>query len=390
MANAAPVTRIVAVGWHTSSFPLYLTHIDVVLRYTWIGLCLGFPYDIDSARLENALRGLLRMYTSLAGSLVQQLQPHRVFSGEEAPFKLQITQLSDGCALGISISHLLADAESLGQMLADLSSLYNGQGLPQRQETRLGMQQIISKAAGLLSSEAQSSGRCLEKLRDEILHSSVAKQAGVDYISHTDVTCALLWVIKEASSGNHLKDGVHQAISNIMGLRSSGFSDLKPNPYFGNALSIALIQPLPLTQSTGDCGLRDTVAAAACAVRLATRTFRSDVASSVKQLFAALPALVQAEVLQNPDMNPFKGCCLDVVSWRNMYNKVDFGQGPPVLTLGGALPTLINISFIMEGPGRDGVLCTLWFSEVDFERLRASQLLHQVAPEATFVKGHPS
>ena len=67
MANAAPVTRIVAVGWHTSSFPLYLTHIDVVLRYTWIGLCLGFPYDIDSARLENALRGLLRMYTSLAG-----------------------------------------------------------------------------------------------------------------------------------------------------------------------------------------------------------------------------------------------------------------------------------------------------------------------------------
>ncbi|DBA78298.1 TPA: hypothetical protein ACH3X2_008245 [Trebouxia sp. C0005] len=316
-------------------------------------------------------------------------------------------------------------------MLADLSSLYNGQGLPQRQETRLGMQQIISKAAeakivatlpslenppatfedciklgpyifrGLTPEERKAGtfhsakllhipGRCLEKLRDEILHSSVAKQAGVDYISHTDVTCALLWVIKEASSGNHLKDGVHQAISNIMGLRSSGFSDLKPNPYFGNALSIALIQPLPLTQSTGDCGLRDTVAAAACAVRLATRTFRSDVASSVKQLFAALPALVQAEVLQNPDMNPFKGCCLDVVSWRNMYNKVDFGQGPPVLTLGGALPTLINISFIMEGPGRDGVLCTLWFSEVDFERLRASQLLHQVAPEATFVKGHPS
>jgi len=39
-----------------------------------------------------------------------------------------------------------------------LSSLYKGQGLPQRQETRLGMQQIISKAAGLLSSEAQPSG----------------------------------------------------------------------------------------------------------------------------------------------------------------------------------------------------------------------------------------
>ncbi len=94
-----------------------------------------------------------------------------------------------------------------------------------------------------------------------------------------------------------------------------------------------LIQPLPLTttQSTDGSGLSDTVAAAACAVCLATHAFRSDVASSVKQLFAAMPALVQAEVLQNPDMNPFKGCCLDVVSWRNMYNKVDFDQGPAVL-----------------------------------------------------------
>ncbi len=173
-----------------------------------------------------------------------------------------------------------------------------------------------------------------------------------------------------------------------MGLRSNGFRDLKPNPYFGNAITFVLIQPLPLTttQSTDGSGVSDTVAAAACAVRLATHAFRSDVASSVKQLFAALPALVQAEVLQNP----FKGCCLDVVSWRNMYNKVDFGHGPPVLTLGGALPTLINISFVMEGPGRDGVLCTLWFSEADFERLQASQLLHQVAPEAAFVQGHPS
>ncbi|KAL0048306.1 hypothetical protein WJX82_000471 [Trebouxia sp. C0006] len=339
----------------------------------------------------------------LLPSLVQQLQPHRVSSGEEAPFKLQLTQLSDGCALGVSISYLLADAESLGQMLADLSSLYNGQGLPQKQETRLGMQQIISKTAGLLSSDAEASeaeivatlpslekppatfedcialgpyvfrgltpeerkagtfhsaqllhipGSCLEKLRQQILQSSVAKQAGVHYISLTDVTCALLWVIKEASSGNHLKKGLHQAISNIMGLRSNGFRDLKPNPYFGNAITFVLIQPLPLstTQSTDGNGVSDTVAAAACAVRLATHAFRSDVASSVKQLFAPLPALVQAEVLQNP----FKGCCLDVVSWRNMYNKVDFGHGPPVLTLGGALPTLINISFVMEGPGRDG------------------------------------
>lgn len=55
----------------------------------------------------------------LLASLVQQLQPHRVFSGEEAPFKLQLTQLSDGCALGVSVSHLLAgDAAQPGPMPA--------------------------------------------------------------------------------------------------------------------------------------------------------------------------------------------------------------------------------------------------------------------------------
>ena len=58
----------------------------------------------------------------LLPSLVQQLQPHRVSSGEEAPFKLQLTQLSDGCALGVSISYLLAgDAAQPGPMLASSS-----------------------------------------------------------------------------------------------------------------------------------------------------------------------------------------------------------------------------------------------------------------------------
>ncbi len=57
------------VGWlkHCNLSLSILTHIDAVLRYTWIGLCLGFPYAIDLARLERALRDLLRVYTSLAG-----------------------------------------------------------------------------------------------------------------------------------------------------------------------------------------------------------------------------------------------------------------------------------------------------------------------------------
>lgn len=53
-----------------------------------------------------------------------------------------------------------ADGEALGQMLADLSTLYKKQHVPIRQESRLGMQQYIGRAAGLLSEDASHSGVC--------------------------------------------------------------------------------------------------------------------------------------------------------------------------------------------------------------------------------------
>lgn len=56
------------VGGDTSfRSPLYLTHTDVILRYTWVGLCLGFRYSIDSLKLKKALQDLLRVYSGLAG-----------------------------------------------------------------------------------------------------------------------------------------------------------------------------------------------------------------------------------------------------------------------------------------------------------------------------------
>ena len=175
-----------------------------------------------------------------------------------------------------------------------------------------------------------------------------------------------------------------------MGLRSNGYQDLEPTPYFGNAMSIAVVEPPCMKEAhqADGSGLIACLAAAGCAVRLATQTFRANVAGGANQLMAALPALVQSESLRNPDMNPFKGCCADVVSWRNLYNNVDFGEGPPALTLGAALPSLINICWVMEGPDGDGVFCTLWFTEDESKRLQTSQVLHQIAPEASFVQAH--
>ena len=47
--------------------PLYLTHTDAILRYTWVGLCLGFRYTIDALQLKEAVKHLLRDYSCLAG-----------------------------------------------------------------------------------------------------------------------------------------------------------------------------------------------------------------------------------------------------------------------------------------------------------------------------------
>ncbi len=166
----------------TSSTPLCLTHLDLILRYTWIGQTLGFAYRIDVVRLKEALRKVLHQFSSLAGihqdpegryciglrtdkkvaltstdhfnfkladfpstfvrphvpdglpnndlarDFLEQMQPHLILAGEEALFKLRLTQLSDGCVLGISFSHMLAgdcaDAQAAIRMHASLCAYY--------------------------------------------------------------------------------------------------------------------------------------------------------------------------------------------------------------------------------------------------------------------------
>ncbi len=199
--------------------------------------------------------------------------------------------------------------------------------------------------------------------------------------------------------GNDLTKGLQNMAMNIVGLRTSGFSELKPDPYIGTALCLVLVQPPELAQprmrsTTGDTCISfdDTLAAAACAMRLSTLAFRKDVNSSVQQLTAralALPPTLKAwkQAAAKHEQNPFKTCSVVMSSWRNVFDKVDFGEGSTAVIVGGFAPHLLKFSIVTEGLGGDGVLCALTFLEEDFEQLQASRLLHDVAPEASFVKG---
>ncbi len=106
---------------------------------------------------------------------------------------------------------------------------------------------------------------------------------------------------------------------NLVGLRNIGFSELKPDPYIGNALCIVWVQPpdlmKPSMNSASDdvsISLNDTLAAAACAIRLGTQAFRKDINSSVKQLTAramALPPTLKAwKAAGKHEQNPFRTC----------------------------------------------------------------------------------
>ena len=199
--------------------------------------------------------------------------------------------------------------------------------------------------------------------------------------------------------GNALTKGLQKNAMNIMGLRTSGFSELKPDPYIGTAALIVSVPPPELVQphvksTSGDTSISfaDTLAAAACAIRLGTQSFREDVNSSVKQLAAqsmGLPATLEAwkQVAAKPEQNPFGTCSVFMSSWRNVYDRLDFGQGGPTVIVGTAPPHILTFCPVTEGPGGDGVFCALTFHEEDFERLQASRLLQDVAPEASFVKG---
>lgn len=80
-----------------------------------------------------------------------------------------------------------ADAQSLGQILQDLSRAYHEQEVPCRQESRLKWQQFLGQSAGFLSSTAHPSGetgslgcaaKCTWGMHMLLLFTSAAAQMG--------------------------------------------------------------------------------------------------------------------------------------------------------------------------------------------------------------------
>jgi len=99
-----------------------------------------------------------------------------------------------------------------------------------------------------------------------------------------------------------------------------------------------------------------------------------------------IPSEPWRQFAAHPELNPLKDCCILVSSWRNLFIKVDFGQGGPTLIVGRAAPHQGLFCQVMEAPEGDGVLCPISFCDGDFERLQSSQVLQHVAPEASFVQ----
>ncbi len=80
------------------------------------------PYK-NTERLEVRLSDLPSQYSEKRVSDVQpsncllpdfipQLQPHLMLAGKEAFFKMQLTQVQDGCVLGFSVSHGLTGKQN--------------------------------------------------------------------------------------------------------------------------------------------------------------------------------------------------------------------------------------------------------------------------------------
>ncbi|KAA6422323.1 MAG: hypothetical protein FRX49_07793 [Trebouxia sp. A1-2] len=371
----------------TATRPCYLTNSDLRIRYTWFGLLLGFSYRLDSVRLKRALHRILEAYTSLAGRGCEAIEiPARLCFVVAGSAKTPKEDDDIKATLPV-----MEEAPPTFDACVDLGA-YDVFCLTAQERAVA----TTCHCVQLL----HIPGQCLDRLHGQILQSNAFKEAvpTPEVISKHDITSALVWMIKEAAAGNDLTKGLQNMAMNIMGLRTSGFSELKPDPYIGNALCIPLVQPpelmkLGMNSASDDIAISfdDTLAAAACAIRLGTQTFRKDINSNVKQLTAraqALPSTLKAwkQAAAKPEQNPVKTCSVVMSSWRNVFDKLDFGAGPPAVTVGGLAPHFLKFSLVTEGPGGDGVFCALTFHEEDFERLQASRLLHYVAPEAGFVQ----
>jgi len=71
--------------------------------------------DKLSLKLRDVPAHVVRVHISdrtpdnaLLPTYLEQLHPHLLIAGKEALLQIRLTQVSDGCVLGVSISHMLA------------------------------------------------------------------------------------------------------------------------------------------------------------------------------------------------------------------------------------------------------------------------------------------
>jgi len=73
--------------------------------------------DHPKLTLQDVPSNFVRLHISdrtpdntLLPVFLEQLHPHLLIAGKEALLQIRLTQLSDGCVLGVSVSHMLAGA----------------------------------------------------------------------------------------------------------------------------------------------------------------------------------------------------------------------------------------------------------------------------------------
>ncbi|KAK9834629.1 hypothetical protein WJX74_006118 [Apatococcus lobatus] len=471
--------------------PVYLAGSDLLTRHFWVACAAGFAYQIDPARLKVAaqllvdrvypiltsrlrqdqngsfafdtsnggfqlstvsqpqaeLRDVLTAFTmpsapeivpvtSWAEAFVEQLDPVGMVLGNSSLFGIRLTSVRDGSILGISASHTIIDAESMGQLMLDLSQLYQDQPVASRLLPRLKMQQLSLQAASKLSDEEivaslprlgpaptsleevaaskvfdmmsntaaeRKAGvlhshhvlhlpeAALDRLRQSALASSFAKEAGVLRLSVHDIVAGTIWLVREAAEGNDLSSGLKKCFLYAVDMRRCEVDGKRPIPaeYLGNAVGANVVMPPVSTPTSSTPQLDDLtslLAAAACAVNSGTKTLRADPAfirNSMALTESAMSEEFWDSVLSDPGFSPFRDCAAFLSSWRGgTMDKTDFGHGTPWVIVGKLVPIGQASTAMTIGPGGDGVLCTFGLKNDQAQCLEASKVLQMIAPEA--------
>ncbi|KAK9839049.1 hypothetical protein WJX74_008467 [Apatococcus lobatus] len=480
---------------------IYLTSSDLVVRQFWVAGAAGFAYELDPARLltamqtivdhhypiltcrvrqddagrffldssnagftigtcnkpESQLRDVLRAFArpsapeleplnACAEDYLEQLNPVEVLAGRCPLFGLRLTQVKDGSVLGLSFSHMLADAESMGQLLYDISQAYQGLPVMPRPSRRLGMELLGMKAAGAYGARDPSDEEIighlptfgtppraladitatkvydlwgtleterqegvthshhvvhlpeagLSRLKAEIVQSNIANDTSIKRLSAHDIIAALMWLAREVAEGNDLSSGLKRPFGYAVDLRRLGGAAGSPihKDFWGNSVSAtAVMQPtIPATSSPPSTEhIKNVLAAAACAIHIATQTIKADpnfIPSVLALNQAATDINFWKEIMDTPDhpFSAFRDAAALTSSWRSgTMDRTDFGQGTPWLLIGKVAPITQLSAIVTIGPGADGVMCTAGFKNDCFERLQSSNFFKTIAPEVVVV-----